>query len=365
MTPHSFEFLDEPFTSAFEPPAPVNVFTVAGCSRLESVTSKVLAFLLDPNERHGFGTTFVDALFLLIADATTADGRPFAADDHRGSSEWSVAIEACAHDRTRIDILLENDVLDVAIVVENKVDATIANPFGTYVAHAARSHGTVVAAVLAPTHRELASVATPGIPWLRYDDLFDAADAALYDTGPIADQRSLELYAQFRETMSERIATMTIEHEQQRLDELWAAIEHRQEQVLDFFTTLDSVNAVLVARGTRLQQLIGDRLNAAGIEHSSWIVSAGDHAWGRGRGERVLVYLGLTARTGGTVELLIGWLPRTGTFGYAVKAYQARHRPSRPWDHIPLGLPFDADEDAVADRFAQLTLRFTSGERPD
>ncbi|WP_144720155.1 PD-(D/E)XK nuclease family protein [Agrococcus jejuensis] len=365
MVSQAFGFLDEPFTSAFEPPAPVNVFSVAGFPRRETVASNVLAFLLDPNERHGFGTTFVDALLTLLGDADDASGRPFAADACKGSSEWSVATEARTDDRTRIDILLENDALDVAIVIENTADATIANPFGTYVAHAARSHGTVVAAVLAPTRRDLASAAAPGIRSLRYDDLFDAADAALYDVGPMADPRSLELYAQFRETTSERIATMTIEQEQHRLDELWTAIEYRQDQVLDFFTALESVNAVLVARGTRLQQSIGDRLNAAGIEHSSWVVSAGDHAWGRSRGERALAYVGFTPRTGGSIELLVGWLPRTGTFGYAVKAYQSRNRPTRPWDHIPLGLPLAADEDAVADRFAQLALRWTAGERPD
>lgn len=365
MVSHAFGFLDEPFTSAFEPPAPVNLFTIAGFPRRETVASNVLAFLLDPNERHRFGTTFVDALLTLLDEAPTTTGEPFDADVRKGSSEWSVATEARTDDRTRIDILLENDDLDVAIVIENRVDARIENPFGTYVAHASRSHGTVVAAVLAPTRRDLASLATPGIRSLTYDDLFDAADAALYDAGPMADQRSLELYAQFRETTSERIATMTIEQEQQRLDELWSAIEHRQDQVLDFFTALDSVNAVLVARGTRLQLAIDDRLIAAGVEHTSWVVNAGDHAWGRSRGERALVYVGFTPRTGGSIELLVGWLPRTGTFGYAVKAYQSRNRPPRPWDHIPLDLPFDADEDAVADRFAHLVLRWTAGERPD
>ncbi|SDH44750.1 PD-(D/E)XK nuclease family protein [Agrococcus jejuensis] len=365
MMSQAFEFLDEPFTIAFEPAAPVNVFSVAGFPRRETVASNVLAFLLDPNERHGFGTTFVDAVLVLLGDALTTAGDRFDADACRGSSEWSVATEARTDDRTRIDILLENDALDVAIVIENKVDATIANPFGTYVAHASRSHGTVVAAVLAPTRRDLAAVTVPGIVAIAYDDLFDAADAALYDVGPMADQRSLELYAQFRETTSERIATMTIEHEQQRLDELWSAIEHRQDQVLDFFTALESVNAVLAARGARLQEAIGQRLDATGIAHSSWLVTAGDHAWGRSRGERALVYVGFKPRTGGSIELLVGWLPRTGTFGYAVKAYQSRNRPTRPWDHIPLGLPFDADEDAVADRFAQLALRWTAGERPD
>lgn len=365
MVSPAFEFLDEPFASAFEPPAPVNVFSVAGFPRRETVASNVLAFLLDPNERHRFGTTFVDALLTLLADATTADGQPFDVDATKGSSDWSVATEGHSLDATRVDILLENDDLDVAIVLQSPGSDANLQTSGPSLSNATRDHRTVITATLAPTQRHRAPDAPSGVRAFVYDDLFDAADPALYEVGPMADQRSLELYAQFRESTSERITTMAIEHEQQRLDELWSAIEHRQDQVLDFFTALDSVNAVLVARATRLQRAIGDRLDAAGFEHSTWVLNAGDHAWGRNRGERALAYVGFSPRTGGAIELVVGWLPRTGTFGYVVKAYRSHDRPPRPWDHIPLGLPFDADEDAVADRFAHLAFRWTAGEHPD
>lgn len=364
MMSQGFAFLDEPFTSAFEPPAPVNVFTISGLERREAVESRMLAFLLDPNERHRFGTTFIDALLMLLDGAETATGARLAADRLKGSSEWSAEAETSG-DGARSEVLLENESLDVAIVVESPSALRRASASSTVVARARGRRSTVVASAIAPTHRAFEATTHRWGSRITYDDLFDAADAALYDVGPMADQRSIELYAQFRETTSERIATMTIEQEQQRLDELWAAIQHRQDQVLDFFTALDSVNAVLVARGTRLQRAIGERLDAAGIEHAATLVNAGDHAWGRGRGERALVYVGFTARTGGAIELLLGWLPRTGTFGYAVTASQSHHRPTRPWDHIPLGLPFDADEDAVADRFTHLALRWTAGERPD
>lgn len=253
MTAAAFAFLDEPFTSAYEAPAPVNVFTVAGFSRQETVASNVLAFLLDPNERHRFGTTFVDALLTLLDGAQTSTGEAFHAASARGSSEWSTATEVPTDRRTRIDVLLENDDLDIAIVIEGSLDAAVVNPFGSYVERASRSHGTVVAAVLSPSHHDR-DAAPLGIRMLRYDDLFEAADAALYDVGPTAEPRSLELYAQFREAMSERITTMLIEQEQWRLDELWSAIEHHQDQVLDFFTAIDAVNTVLVARGTRLRR---------------------------------------------------------------------------------------------------------------
>ena len=82
--PLDLRFLDEPFVSAHESPAPVNVFTVAGFPRRETVASNVLAFLLDPNERHGFGTTFVDALLTLLDQASAANGASSAA----GRSAW-------------------------------------------------------------------------------------------------------------------------------------------------------------------------------------------------------------------------------------------------------------------------------------
>ncbi|QCR20295.1 PD-(D/E)XK nuclease family protein [Agrococcus sp. SGAir0287] len=365
MASHAYEFLEEPFVGAFEPPAPVNVFTLTGTARVEPVASTVLAFLLDPNERHRFGTTFVDALVTLLDGAATERG-PFDAGRCAGSSEWSVTTETRAGVGDRVDVLLENEHLDVAIVVTTGAEPG-SDERGRQLARIRDVRATVVEATIARarTRPDLATDATHRIHSLAYDDLFDAADAALYDVGPVAEQRSLELYAQFRESMSERIARMTIEHEQRRLDELWSAIGQRQDQVLDFFTALDAANAVLVARATRLRRAIDERLHAAGAPHSSSIVNAGDHAWGRSRGERALVYLGFAPSTGGAIELLVGWLPRTGTFGYAVHAHRERERPPRTWDHIPLGLPFDADEDAVADRFAHLALRWAAGERPD
>lgn len=357
MSTTAFPFLDELIPSACEPPASANAFVVAGVAQHDASTANVLAFLLDPNARHGFGSTFVDALVAELDGAVTSAGTRFVAADATGSVGWRTIVTRSSETPPRAIVTLDDELRDVSIAVDCSQTATDGG--STASASGRTTELSVRLRVRAPSEPDPENVRT-----VTFDDLFDAASDALYDVGLLADQRSLELYAQFRETMSERIALATIDHEQRRIDDLWSVIADRQDQVLDFLAAIDVVNDALAARCARLRRVIDERLDHLGIEHATWIAPAGDHAAGRIRGERVLTRLGVEVDSG-LVELLAGWLPRTGSFGYAVTAHHRRARPPRPWDHAAFGLPIDADEDAVADRFVDLVQRWIGGGRPD
>ena len=96
---------------------------IAGYSQKENVCSNILAFFFDPNKPHGLGTLFLDALARIgeIPNQEEID------------SNVSVFREATTKAGKRIDLLIESD--SHAILIENKIDSGIDNPFGEYAAH--------------------------------------------------------------------------------------------------------------------------------------------------------------------------------------------------------------------------------------
>ena len=96
---------------------------IAGCAHKENACSSVLAFFLDPEKSHGLGTLFLDALAQVggIQDQETIAGNvSIEREEHTGAGN-------------RIDLLIQSD--SHAILVENKIWASINNPFDDYAAH--------------------------------------------------------------------------------------------------------------------------------------------------------------------------------------------------------------------------------------
>jgi len=88
----------------------------------ENVCSNILAFFMDPKESHGLGTLMLDAL--------TSAGN-IAAEGVWGNI--SVEREVITQAGNRIDILVTSD--DHAILIENKIHASVINPFNDYSAY--------------------------------------------------------------------------------------------------------------------------------------------------------------------------------------------------------------------------------------
>ena len=124
-----FENLDN-LLDEFEklPPHPdrePTLLEIAGCAHKENAYSKVLAFFFDPKKPHGLGTLFLDALARTggIQDQETiATGVSVEREEHTDAGN-------------RIDLLIQSH--SHAILIENKIWASINNPFDDYAAHLA------------------------------------------------------------------------------------------------------------------------------------------------------------------------------------------------------------------------------------
>lgn len=90
----------------------------------ENVCSNILAFYLDPGKPHGLGTLFLDAL-----------GRVGEIKDPEGTLGISVEVETQEETAkgNRIDILIRSD--SHAVLIENKIFHTVANPLSDYAQH--------------------------------------------------------------------------------------------------------------------------------------------------------------------------------------------------------------------------------------
>ena len=100
---------------------PPTFMEIAGYPHYENVCSNVLAFYLDPKQPHGLGTLLLDALTRAGGIASTEEGV---------GGNVSVEREVVTDAGNRIDLLIESDAH--AIVIENKIRASVNNPFGDY-----------------------------------------------------------------------------------------------------------------------------------------------------------------------------------------------------------------------------------------
>ena len=96
---------------------------IAGYSHKENACSDILEFFFDPEKPHGLGTLFLDAL-ARIGEIPNQE---------EVGSNVSVSREATTRTGKRIDLLVESD--SHAILIENKFDSGVDNPFGEYAAH--------------------------------------------------------------------------------------------------------------------------------------------------------------------------------------------------------------------------------------
>ncbi len=121
---HQFDNLLDEFGKLPPPPDRRQTFLeIAGCAHKENACSNILAFFFDPEKPHGLGTLFLDAL------ARTGN----IPNQEEVGSNVSVSREATTKAGKRIDLLIESD--SHAILIENKFDSDVGNPFGEYAAH--------------------------------------------------------------------------------------------------------------------------------------------------------------------------------------------------------------------------------------
>lgn len=98
-----------------------NFFEAVGVVRQELRHSDFLGFLLDPQESHGMGDTFLTLFLRRVVQAADVTSLPFSAID---ITLWDLAETEVRREWRNIDVLLVNAGHRFVIVIENKIDAT-------------------------------------------------------------------------------------------------------------------------------------------------------------------------------------------------------------------------------------------------
>jgi hypothetical protein len=96
-----------------------NIFEAVGAVRREMRHSDFLAFLLDPQERHGLGSAFVQRFLLAAVQGSEQDTAVSALD----LALWDAGSLEVRREWQNIDILLLDEQEKLAVIIENKVDS--------------------------------------------------------------------------------------------------------------------------------------------------------------------------------------------------------------------------------------------------
>jgi hypothetical protein len=125
-----------------------NIFDIMGVQNKETINSRVLAYFLDPDEDHGFGTLFFDSMLKLLIDIK---GKDWSSKDYSG--EFDVSTEDTTYysededqQQKRIDITIQGE--NWCIIIENKLYYFLENPLKAYWQHAKKHNNHVEGVVL-------------------------------------------------------------------------------------------------------------------------------------------------------------------------------------------------------------------------
>ena len=223
---------------------PQTFMEIGGYPHYENVCSNFLAFFLDPEGPHGLGSLFLDALAGSVG-VTGADGS-------MGGSV-SVEREVVTESGNRIDILLTSD--SHAVLIENKIHAAVANPFGDYSGYLdglknenGEGYGKRIKVLL--TLHPSKKGAGWGFVNVTHSVLVDAVRSSLGHHVSAADARYLTLMLDFLNTL-ENLGGGT--RMNQGYVELLAA---RGDEVARFLEAVNEVRGELRAKVQRLASLI-------------------------------------------------------------------------------------------------------------
>ena len=376
------ERLSRPLPKLTRSPRPVNVFELVGQTRSEGAADRILAYFLEPSERHGLGSLVIDAL-LATLDGAPLLGREGRRKETLNSSQlqattgWVVQRQVRASsvddvDRTAlgwsgiIDLYLTHQELGVAIIVENKIDAVLSNPLASYANHAlGEGYELVVLAVLAPYEHDLNSdqarwVSRP----ITYSALlgeveaglptFLASDEALYDEDT---SRSLAILHQFIEVRKDTTVAQDYNAEAQYINEFRAVRADNSRQIDEILDAVQEVNQFTKARSKRLEPLLRERLDTAGLQTGWEAHGASSERWPLAWNAYQF------AETDISVELLMSQNPRFDEPIF-IKAYPGRTYKLFPdLDNVPLGTDWSSTDEEIADAFVARVLDVLKSHR--
>jgi hypothetical protein len=368
-------FLDQPMPRLKQPRGVINLYDVLEQAGLELAADRTLAYFFAPEERHGMGTAMLDAFLKLVDGAPLlgAEGRlpdVFDSSPTMKSSGWTVDRQVTAPTPSEsqgelgwqgfIDLYLTNRDLDIAIIIENKIGASLANPLESYVRHAVdEGYGTVLLAVLAPYEHPLDEKTSR---WtsraVTYSGLFQAMRTASATPPPGASdtnqRRSADLLEQFQEIRERTGHAVDYAIEAEFVGQFRETLEGHASALKDFFDAQQKINKLYRQRSERLGPLIDERLLLAGLEKNweshSYNTNTWTYAWNAYR----------LTESDNSVELILSPDPKYAG-AITAKAYPGRSYKLYPGlDHVTLGVDWINTDEEIADAFVALTIRVAS-----
>ena len=224
-------FMDMPVTP--DQKSRPNVFSLSGFPDRETVSSNILSFFLDPKNEHGLGDLVLSSLLSEI-DAQANDPGMF---DGMDISSCTVSTEHTTAKGNRIDILIEFE--DTAIVIENKVNATLYNPLDDYQNDIRNAGYEKVLVVVLHQHDGSLISSANSFGFKPGHDLFDISYGAFFDrvldglghASVTADLRCVDILHQFIENYSDERIEQIMETQDKSLKNYTEQIEGVEEGV--------------------------------------------------------------------------------------------------------------------------------------
>lgn len=159
-----------------------NIFDVAGYPHYENVASNILKFLFDSSEEHGFGDLWIKSLLEVY------NSKAIKRIDINYLETKNIRREYYNGDDKRIDLLIDCNPL--IVVIENKIYASVNNPFDIYTDMALNyvkdnkiKDYKLIKIVLSVSKEKLNK--EYGFINITYDELFDRVECNLPNYKPV------------------------------------------------------------------------------------------------------------------------------------------------------------------------------------
>ena len=307
---------------------------IAGYPHYENVCSNVLAFFIDPAESHGFGRLVLDALLHVLEGTETAN-----AIGGNVSVEREVTTE-----KGRIDILITSD--DHAILIENKIFASVGNPFDDYASYLDRTAND-------RTQRKILltlSPSTEGSDWgftnLTHEEFVVQIRSLLGRYVSNADARYLTIFLDFLNTLE------SLRRGSRMDQEFVEFLARRGDDVRDLFNDLKNLRADMRGKVEELRDLV------------VWDQYASVEREGVWRGDTIAMFDNLFHHIRVAEDLLVGVDTHLDPQGWEIQIYpRDRGNPVKLTNLLDeLGISF---EQSRSWRLYAHPTRFAYDERPD
>lgn len=129
------------------PPLPrKNIFDILGIQRKETLNSRILAYFLDKEEDHGFGSLFFDALMNVYASKCDVSAEDFGGDFQVQTEETTSRATSEVNKQKSIDISLDGT--GWSIIIENKLYHHLSNPLDVYWTHKEQDLENIIGIIL-------------------------------------------------------------------------------------------------------------------------------------------------------------------------------------------------------------------------